>query len=36
MYDSIWNGDLDSLSVMPVESFLPMILMRHVGGFATE
>lgn len=36
MYDSIWNGDLDSLSVMPVESFLPLILIRHVGGFALE
>ena len=34
MYDSIWSGDLDSLSVMPVESFLPMIMIRHVGGFA--
>lgn len=36
MYDSIWNGDLDSLSVMPVESFLPLIMIRHVGGFALE
>lgn len=36
MYDSIWDGDLDSLSIMPVESFLPLILIRHVGGFALE
>ena len=36
MYDSIWGGDLDSLSIMPVESFLPLILIRHVGGFALE
>jgi len=36
MYESIWNGDLDSLSVMPVESFLPLIMIRHVGGFALE
>lgn len=36
MYDSIWNGDLDSLSVMPIESFLPLIMIRHVGGFALE
>lgn len=36
MYDSIWSGDLDSLSAMPVESFLPLILIRHVGGFAME
>ena len=36
MYDSLWAGDLDSLSAMPVESFLPLILIRHVGGFARE
>jgi len=36
MYDSLWAGDLDSLSAMPVESFLPLILIRHVGGFAKE
>ena len=36
MYDSIWDGDMDSLSIMPVESFLPLILIRHVGGFALE
>lgn len=35
-YDKLWSGDLDSLSVMPVESFLPMIMIRHVGGFAME
>jgi hypothetical protein len=35
-YDSIWNGDLNSLASMPVESFLPMILIRHVGGFAID
>lgn len=35
-YDSLWDGDLDSLSTMPIESFLPMILIRHVGGFARE
>ena len=36
MYDSIWEGDMDSLSIMPVESFLPLIIIRHVGGFALE
>ena len=30
------SGDLDSLSLMPVESFLPIILIRHIGGFAIE
>ena len=36
MYERIWDGDLDSLSMMPVESFLPMIMIRHIGGFALE
>ena len=36
MYDSIWEGNMDSLSIMPVESFLPLIMIRHVGGFAME
>ena len=27
---------MDSLSSMPVESFLPMIMIRHIGGFAWE
>ena len=36
VYESVWNGDMDSLSSMPVESFLPLILIRHVGGFAME
>ena len=35
-YNSLWEGDLDSLSAMPIESFLPMIMIRHVGGFARE
>jgi len=36
MYDKLWAGDLESLAAMPVESFLPMIMIRHVGGFAME
>ena len=36
IYDDLMSGDLDSLSLMPVESFLPIILIRHIGGFAVE
>lgn len=36
MYDKLWQGDLESLVSMPVESFLPMIMIRHVGGFAMK
>jgi len=36
MYDKLWAGDLESLVSMPVESFLPMIMIRHIGGFAME
>ena len=36
MYDSIWTGDMDALTNMPVESFIPMIAIRHLGGFAME
>ena len=36
IYDAIWSGDIESLATMPVESFLPLIGIRHVGGFAME
>ena len=36
MYDKLWAGDLESLVSMPVESFLPMIMVRHIGGFAMD
>lgn len=36
MYDKLWAGDLESLASMPVESFLPMIMIRHIGGLARE
>ena len=36
IYDDLMSGDLDSLSLMPVESFLPIILIRHIGGFAID
>ena len=33
-YDELWSGDANRLSVMPVESFLPMIFLRYVVGFS--
>lgn len=36
VYDEIWSGNVDKLAVMPVESFLPMILLRYVIGFARK
>jgi len=35
-YDELWEGDLNKLSIMPVESFLPMILLRYVIGFSRD
>lgn len=33
-YDEIWEGSLDKISNMPVESFLPMLALRHIGSFS--
>lgn len=33
-YDAIWEGDLQKLTNLPVESFLPLLLMKHLGSFA--
>ena len=35
-YDGIWDGDMDKLSNLPVESFLPILLMKHLGTFAKQ
>lgn len=35
-YDDLWNGDLDKIQNMPVESFLPILILRYVGAFAKE
>ena len=35
-YDEIWEGDLTKIANMPVESFLPMLALRHLGSFSKE
>lgn len=35
-YEDIWEGDLDKIANMPVESFLPMLALRHIGSFSKE
>jgi hypothetical protein len=35
-YNDIWDGDLDRLADLPVESFVPMMFGKHVGSFASE
>ena len=36
VYDSIWEGDVGKIANMPVESFLPMLALRHLGSFSKE
>lgn len=36
VYDELMAGDIDRLTSMPVESFIPMIVMRSFGSFARE
>lgn len=35
-YDDIWEGDLDKLKNLPVQSLLPLLLIRHVGAFTQK
>lgn len=35
-YDQIWDGDLDKIINLPVESFLPLLLIRHYGAFTEK
>jgi hypothetical protein len=35
-YNELWEGDINKISVMPVESFLPMIFLRYLVGFSRE
>ena len=34
IYDDLWSGDVSKIAVMPVESFLPMLFLRYIIGFA--
>lgn len=33
-YQEIWDGDIEKISDLPVESFLPLLVLRHLGSFA--
>lgn len=35
-YEAIWDGDIDKIANMPVESFLPMLALRHIGSFSKD
>jgi hypothetical protein len=35
-YNDIWDGDLDRMADLPVESFVPMMFGKHVGSFAAQ
>lgn len=35
-YTAIWDGEIDKIANMPVESFLPMLALRHIGSFSKE
>lgn len=34
-YEEIWDGDFDRLGKMPLESFLPMLLLKQISMVAT-
>jgi hypothetical protein len=33
-YDALWLSKTDSLETLPVESLLPMLILKHAGAFA--
>lgn len=35
-FEEIWDGDLDKLVNLPVQSLLPMLLIRHLGAFTQK
>jgi len=35
-HDEIWNGDLQKIANLPVESFIPLLFAKHLGSFAQE
>ena len=36
VYDGIWEGNMESLTVMPIESLLPMMFLRQAGNYAVD
>jgi len=35
-YNLLWEGDVGSLQTLPVESLMPVLLLKHLGSFATQ
>ena len=35
-YNGVFEGDMQKLSNLPVESFLPLLLMKHMASFAKD
>ena len=35
-YMKIWNGDMKKIANLPVESFIPLLFIKHMGAFAKE
>jgi hypothetical protein len=33
-YDKLWEGDVKSLKTLPVESLMPVLMLKHLGSFA--
>jgi hypothetical protein len=34
-YDLMWQGDVESLQTLPVESLMPVLMLKHLGSFAS-
>lgn len=35
-YNEIWDGEIEHLANIPVESFMPLLLLRHISTLATK
>jgi hypothetical protein len=33
-YDKMWSGDVESLKQLPVESLMPVLMLKHMGSIA--
>ena len=34
-YEKLWEGDVKSLKTLPVESLMPVLMLKHLGSFAS-
>jgi len=35
-YNGVFEGDMQKLTNLPVESFLPLLMMKHLASFAKD